>query len=72
MRIKKGSWPVLPLFDLLRELGNVSDSEMYRTFNMALTDGQPMLISDARFASQRKAAPSTPSSEPPLKAKVLE
>jgi phosphoribosylformylglycinamidine cyclo-ligase len=35
---------VLPLFDLLRELGNVSDSEMYRTFNM----GVGMVIVTAR------------------------
>jgi phosphoribosylformylglycinamidine cyclo-ligase len=34
VKISKGSWPVLPVFDLLRELGNVSDTEMYRTFNM--------------------------------------
>jgi phosphoribosylformylglycinamidine cyclo-ligase len=36
VKIRKGSWPVLPVFDLLRELGNVSDSEMYRTFNMGV------------------------------------
>ena len=44
VRIRRGSWPVLPLFDLLRELGNVSDSEMYRTFNM----GVGMVIVTAR------------------------
>ena len=44
VKIRKGSWPVLPLFDLLRELGNVSDSEMYRTFNM----GVGMVIVTAR------------------------
>ncbi len=27
---------MLPVFDLLRELGNVSESEMYRTFNMGV------------------------------------
>src|SRR5262245_29037612 len=36
VKINEGSWPVLPLFDLLRELGNVSDAEMYRTFNMGV------------------------------------
>jgi phosphoribosylformylglycinamidine cyclo-ligase len=36
VKIRKGSWPVLPLFDLLRDLGNVSESEMYRTFNMGV------------------------------------
>src|SRR4026207_417699 len=34
VRIEKGSWPVLPIFELFRRLGNVSDGEMYRTFNM--------------------------------------
>jgi phosphoribosylformylglycinamidine cyclo-ligase len=36
VRIKKGTWPVLPLFELLRRLGNVSEGEMYRTFNMGV------------------------------------
>ncbi len=36
VRISKGSWPVLPLFELLRALGNVAESEMYRTFNMGV------------------------------------
>ncbi len=36
VKIRKGSWPVLPVFDLLCELGNVSESEMYRTFNMGV------------------------------------
>ena len=36
VKIEKGSWPVLPIFELFRRLGNVSDSEMYRTFNMGV------------------------------------
>src|ERR687898_3146578 len=36
VRIEKGSWPVLAMFELFRRLGNVSDSEMYRTFNMGV------------------------------------
>jgi len=36
VKIEKGSWPIPPLFELLRQLGNVSDSEMYRTFNMGV------------------------------------
>jgi phosphoribosylformylglycinamidine cyclo-ligase len=36
VRIKKDSWPIPPLFELLRRLGNVSDGEMYRTFNMGV------------------------------------
>ena len=35
-RVKTGSWPVLPVFDLLREIGNISADEMLRTFNMGI------------------------------------
>jgi len=35
-KIEKGSWPVLPIFALLQQLGNVSQPEMYRTFNMGV------------------------------------
>lgn len=34
--IKKLSWPVLPVFDLMRTIGDVSPKEMYRTFNMGV------------------------------------
>jgi phosphoribosylformylglycinamidine cyclo-ligase len=34
--IDLGSWPVLPIFDHLQTLGNVSREEMLRTFNMGL------------------------------------
>ena len=34
--IAKGSWPVLPIFKLMQEIGDVSESEMYRTFNMGI------------------------------------
>ena len=36
VEIEKESWNIPPLFDLLRRLGNVSDKEMYRTFNMGV------------------------------------
>ena len=36
VKIERGSWPVPPLFELLRKIGNVSDAEMYRTFNMGV------------------------------------
>jgi phosphoribosylformylglycinamidine cyclo-ligase len=36
VEIDKGSWPVLPLFTLMQQIGNVSESEMYRTFNMGV------------------------------------
>jgi phosphoribosylformylglycinamidine cyclo-ligase len=36
VKIEKGSWPVLPIFELFRRIGNVSEREMYRTFNMGV------------------------------------
>lgn len=36
VKIQKESWNIPPLFDLLRRLGNVSDKEIYRTFNMGV------------------------------------
>jgi phosphoribosylformylglycinamidine cyclo-ligase len=36
VKIQKDSWPIPPLFELMRKLGNVSESEMYRTFNMGI------------------------------------
>jgi phosphoribosylformylglycinamidine cyclo-ligase len=36
VEIKRGSWPVLPIFKLLQEIGNVEDPEMFRTFNMGV------------------------------------
>jgi phosphoribosylformylglycinamidine cyclo-ligase len=35
-QIEIGTWPVLPIFEHLRELGQVSDDEMMRTFNMGV------------------------------------
>ena len=34
--IARGTWPVLPIFTLMQEIGNVPDAEMYRTFNMGV------------------------------------
>jgi phosphoribosylformylglycinamidine cyclo-ligase len=36
VEIRKGSWPVLPVFELMQQLGQVSEPEMYRTFNMGV------------------------------------
>ncbi|HEY2972733.1 MAG TPA: phosphoribosylformylglycinamidine cyclo-ligase [Pyrinomonadaceae bacterium] len=36
VEIDKGSWPMLPVFKLLQEIGKVSEAEMYRTFNMGV------------------------------------
>jgi phosphoribosylformylglycinamidine cyclo-ligase len=34
--IERGSWPILPVFKLMQEIGRVEDAEMYRTFNMGV------------------------------------
>jgi phosphoribosylformylglycinamidine cyclo-ligase len=34
--VKKGSWPVLKIFDLIQKKGGIPESEMYRTFNMGI------------------------------------
>ncbi len=34
--LRRGSWPVPPIFRLIQERGKVAEEEMYRTFNMGL------------------------------------
>jgi len=34
--IARDTWPVLPVFKLMQELGHVTDAEMFRTFNMGV------------------------------------
>ena len=36
VKIDRASWTTPALFELMRRLGNVSDAEMYRTFNMGI------------------------------------
>lgn len=36
IKINRGSWPILPVFSLLQRLGNISDTDMYNTFNMGI------------------------------------
>jgi phosphoribosylformylglycinamidine cyclo-ligase len=36
VEIDSGAWPVLPVYGLLARIGNVPESEMYRTFNMGI------------------------------------
>ncbi len=46
-QVELGSWPVLPIFEHLRELGQVSQEEMMRTFNMGI--GLIAVIPAAKF-----------------------
>lgn len=34
--IERGAWPVLPIFNLIQEKGQISTYDMYRTFNMGI------------------------------------
>ena len=36
VRINLGAWPVLPIFDLLKEMGGMSVDSIYNTFNMGI------------------------------------
>ncbi|HMQ03542.1 MAG TPA: phosphoribosylformylglycinamidine cyclo-ligase [Pyrinomonadaceae bacterium] len=36
VEINRGRWPEPPIFGLLQRLGNVTDEEMFRTFNMGI------------------------------------
>lgn len=36
VEVRKGTWPVLPVFELMQRIGNVTEREMYRTFNMGV------------------------------------
>src|SRR5579885_1662796 len=51
--IELGSWPVLPIFEHLRELGNVPQDEMLRTFNMGI--GMVCVVSAEKFKRVKAA-----------------
>lgn len=36
VEIKKDSWPVLPIFKAMQDIGNINDNEMFRVFNMGI------------------------------------
>jgi phosphoribosylformylglycinamidine cyclo-ligase len=50
-QVELGSWPVLPIFEHLRELGQVSEDEMMRTFNMGI--GLIAVIPAAKFTKAK-------------------
>ena len=61
VNIEKGTWPVLPIFELLRGLGNMEDRDIYNTFNMGIgfvmaVDGQKAEEITAYLKSAGEAA----------------
>jgi len=47
VRIKFGSWPVLPIFDLLRKIGRIPEDDWRRTFNLGI--GMVLVVSPRRL-----------------------
>ena len=45
--IELGTWPVLPIFEHLQQLGNVPQDEMLRTFNMGI--GMLLVVPSEKF-----------------------
>jgi len=51
--IRRGSWPVLPIFELIAKLGNVPEDDMLRTFNMGL--GLLLIVAERDLAKVSSA-----------------
>ncbi len=54
VEINRGSWPEPPVFGLMQELGNVTEHEMFRTFNMGI--GMVVVCSESDATEIRQAA----------------
>ena len=48
MEIQKGSWTILPVFDVMQSLGVVDEDEMFRTFNMGI--GMVFIVDDKKVS----------------------
>jgi phosphoribosylformylglycinamidine cyclo-ligase len=49
VEIKKGSWPSLPVFDVMQSIGDVDEDEIYRAFNMGI--GMVFIVDSIDVAS---------------------
>ncbi len=50
--IRKGSWDVLPIFELIARLGKIPEAELYQVFNMGV--GMVTIVSPERVDAVRK------------------
>ena len=48
VEIQKGSWPILPVFEVMQSLGDVAEDEMFRTFNMGI--GMVFIVDDKKVS----------------------
>ncbi len=48
VKIYKGSWPIPKIFKVIQQKGNISEPEMFRTFNMGIG---LVLVAEKKFAS---------------------
>ena len=53
VEIDRGSWTEPPIFGMMQRLGNVSDHEMFRTFNMGI--GMVVITPDASLKDELRA-----------------
>jgi phosphoribosylformylglycinamidine cyclo-ligase len=51
-KIDTGSWPVLPVFELLRRLGNIPEDDWRRTFNLGI--GMILAVPEKKAAAARR------------------
>lgn len=54
-QVDRASWQVPPLFDLIRQTGNVDEAEMFRTFNMGV--GMILAVAEADAQAVLDAIP---------------
>jgi phosphoribosylformylglycinamidine cyclo-ligase len=45
--IKKGSWHIPPIFDVIRDIGEVEEKEMFRVFNMGI--GMMIIVAEKEY-----------------------
>jgi len=50
--VKPGSWPVLPIFELLRRLGNIPEDDYRRTFNLGI--GMILVVPQKKVVKARR------------------
>ena len=53
VEIRRGSWPALPVFNIMQSIGNVDREEMYRTFNMGI--GMVVIVDAAEITKVKNS-----------------